>query len=465
MKRSCEKLLKNVGGGYGNYSSRKLITALRHGFTIMELVIVIAVIAVLAAVLIPTFANVTRRANQSADEQAVYQMNLALAVVEIDDRPENVADVIAVLNTEGMDLEDYSPLLSDTRFYWVKSINRIVIADGDDNVLYPEDRVELVRTAGDWYSLDGNINLNESWKENVSQNTVTLTSGEQFASFISEYNNGDSVAASVTTVNLSGTIDLGGATYSIKNQINSDLTIQGTSSSQPALITGFRDDNNSIFGQGEFAHKGYGYGIFSNIGADSEITLKNLVFENMLVKDTLEDTGTMGLIAGYVYGTLNLENVTIRNCVVEGGQKIGGIAGRVDGTLNMTDVTVENVTVSGLLEVAKIVGYVYSTASVQSQMLSVSSVNVVQNDITTPEDYISNWGPATIISPEEINEGGRLYLVTPYDKPPYSYYISSHFTDEYYWLVSNKVFTIDEQQYSMPCTSTSSNITNGQIDE
>lgn len=463
MKRSCEKLLKNVGGGYGNYSSRKLITALRHGFTIMELVIVIAVIAVLAAVLIPTFANVTRRANQSADEQAVYQMNLALAVVEIDDRPENVADVIAVLNTEGMDLEDYSPLLSDTRFYWVKSINRIVIADGDDNVLYPEDRVELVRTAGDWYSLDGNINLNESWKENVSQNTVTLTSGEQFASFISEYNNGDSVAASVTTVNLSGTIDLGGATYSIKNQINSDLTIQGTSSSQPALITGFRDDNNSIFGQGEFAHKGYGYGIFSNIGADSEITLKNLVFENMLVKDTLEDTGTMGLIAGYVYGTLNLENVTIRNSIVEGGQKIGGIAGRVNGTLNMNGVTVENVSVGGYVEVAQLVGYLNKdTSNITAQDVTVTSVNVYSTYDLAP---LVN---GTAIDPEVLAETGKLYVsenVMSDCDGTNAYYVWPCLTDDYYWLVSPKFIKIDGKTYYKPETSTSSNITNGQIVE
>lgn len=41
----------------------------KKGFTIVELVIVIAVIAILAAVLIPTFASVTNRANESAAMQ------------------------------------------------------------------------------------------------------------------------------------------------------------------------------------------------------------------------------------------------------------------------------------------------------------------------------------------------------------------------------------------------------------
>jgi len=41
----------------------------KKGFTIVELVIVIAVIAILAAVLIPTFSGVVARANQSAAQQ------------------------------------------------------------------------------------------------------------------------------------------------------------------------------------------------------------------------------------------------------------------------------------------------------------------------------------------------------------------------------------------------------------
>lgn len=37
------------------------------GFTIIELVIVVAVIAILAAVLVPTFSNVVESANASSD--------------------------------------------------------------------------------------------------------------------------------------------------------------------------------------------------------------------------------------------------------------------------------------------------------------------------------------------------------------------------------------------------------------
>ena len=51
----------------------------KKGFTIVELVIVIAVIAILAAVLIPTFASLIQKANVSKDTQLVKNLNTALA--------------------------------------------------------------------------------------------------------------------------------------------------------------------------------------------------------------------------------------------------------------------------------------------------------------------------------------------------------------------------------------------------
>lgn len=54
----------------------------KKGFTIVELVIVIAVIAILAAVLIPTFSSVISKANESA---ALQKANNALQVVTVEE--------------------------------------------------------------------------------------------------------------------------------------------------------------------------------------------------------------------------------------------------------------------------------------------------------------------------------------------------------------------------------------------
>ncbi|MBR5137093.1 MAG: type II secretion system protein [Clostridia bacterium] len=56
----------------------------KKAFTIVEMVIVIAVIAILAAVLIPTVSGVIQKANVSADQQFAASLNIQLALWEVD---------------------------------------------------------------------------------------------------------------------------------------------------------------------------------------------------------------------------------------------------------------------------------------------------------------------------------------------------------------------------------------------
>ena len=73
----------------------------KKGFTIVELVIVIAVIAILAGVLIPTFGGIIERANESAEMQkvaAAYKEAYALAMA--DDGKINTEDYNAKINAE-----------------------------------------------------------------------------------------------------------------------------------------------------------------------------------------------------------------------------------------------------------------------------------------------------------------------------------------------------------------------------
>ena len=70
----------------------------KKGFTIVELVIVIAVIAILAAVMIPTFSNVVAKANQSAAlQEARNKITDELAVEAADGVvPQNGTVVVEV---------------------------------------------------------------------------------------------------------------------------------------------------------------------------------------------------------------------------------------------------------------------------------------------------------------------------------------------------------------------------------
>ena len=82
---------------HGKMSFRK---KLRRAFTITELVIVIAVIAILAAVLIPTFSNVIENSKRSHDEQFTHEINVALSGYEATygRSPANYEELMLALN-------------------------------------------------------------------------------------------------------------------------------------------------------------------------------------------------------------------------------------------------------------------------------------------------------------------------------------------------------------------------------
>ena len=90
----------------------------KKGFTIVELVIVIAVIAILAAVLIPTFANVVEKANISAALQGGRNAYTAI-MAETNATWTNVTAVDGtthVVKASSIDLDDYIKDISSASF-------------------------------------------------------------------------------------------------------------------------------------------------------------------------------------------------------------------------------------------------------------------------------------------------------------------------------------------------------------
>lgn len=112
----------------------------KKGFTLVELVVVIAIIAILAAVMIPMFINVQKRANLSADEQTVYEMNLALAM---DEATNDVQTDVFAMRTH-MEAEGYnfsiSPFTNGYGYYWYQAVNRIVLINlSKYEIVYPSE--------------------------------------------------------------------------------------------------------------------------------------------------------------------------------------------------------------------------------------------------------------------------------------------------------------------------------------
>ena len=98
----------------------------KKGFTIVELAIVVAVIAILAAVLIPTFSGIIRRANLSADQKAVHDMNTALAIAG---NPDNIDAAIDALIENGFNGDNLVPVSKDYLFVWHKTEHNIILIE------------------------------------------------------------------------------------------------------------------------------------------------------------------------------------------------------------------------------------------------------------------------------------------------------------------------------------------------
>lgn len=120
----------------------------KRGFTILELIIVIAVIAILAAVAIPTFAGVVKKARISAKTQMAKSINTILTVEEITgEKPKSMYDAIKVMSENGFDIGELSSD-DDLLLAWVQSDNRIAVVDDELNSVYthngaalPDDKV------------------------------------------------------------------------------------------------------------------------------------------------------------------------------------------------------------------------------------------------------------------------------------------------------------------------------------
>lgn len=99
-------------------------------FTVVELVIVIAVIAVLAAVLIPTFSGIIKQANISADKAELASLNTNLAAAKVDSEIKNINDVYRVIEeTYGAEtLASFAPRSAKHGYcYWYDSAKNEVV--------------------------------------------------------------------------------------------------------------------------------------------------------------------------------------------------------------------------------------------------------------------------------------------------------------------------------------------------
>ena len=106
---------------------------LKRAFTITELVIVIAVVAILAAVLIPTFSNIIKKADESADTQLVKNLNTILSSEQTvsQEAAPTMSKALEQAQEGGYTVDKLTPT-SDGDILWEQDSNRFVLVSGGE---------------------------------------------------------------------------------------------------------------------------------------------------------------------------------------------------------------------------------------------------------------------------------------------------------------------------------------------
>ena len=165
----------------------------KKGFTLVELVIVVAVIAVLSAILIPTIGCFVEQAKETNDMATVRLLNTALVEDEAaNGKSATMTDALAAMAKKGYLVDKLTPR-STGEILWDSLNNRFALYK-DGQALYRDNTTEEIKGANLWKVLDPE-------DKTVAEIQAELNKGEY-----SYYLKGNSVAG---TFNVSTGLDVG----------------------------------------------------------------------------------------------------------------------------------------------------------------------------------------------------------------------------------------------------------------
>ena len=327
----------------------------KKGFTIVELVIVIAVIAILAAVLIPTFSNLIKKANESSDIQAVRQMNTFLTTEAIIGEVNSILDVYDIFRASGYTIENYTPIVDGNEFYYDTTLKQILYVElATGKVLFPKEyegqtKADLGHV---WLSLSMSINVEEIAPETEDSDETTdtykVSTPGQYAYIVTKLNEG--FGGKNVVIDITSDLDFDGAMIAIeKVPSGKSFTIKGNGKTLKNITANTFNQT----GEGKDSNRKYiAAGLVGRV--EGNININNLVLENVNVRET--NTGNVALVAGYIAGgESKLSNITIKDSTVIGHRSVGAVVGMLYDDIEFSGITLENVSVqtiagrSGLL--------------------------------------------------------------------------------------------------------------------
>jgi len=133
-------------------------------FTIVELVIVIAVIGVLTAVLIPTFTRLVKKSKISADTQLVKNLNVLLSADKVETTHFTYSEVLEYLSENGYKTSDIKSKVKGNEILWDLKNDLFCYFNNGEIEYYPEGlEIKKENTYNYWKIFDQAIDVNNEF--------------------------------------------------------------------------------------------------------------------------------------------------------------------------------------------------------------------------------------------------------------------------------------------------------------
>lgn len=246
---------------------------LKKGFTIVELVIVIAVIAVLAAVLIPTFTNMIKEAKVSSDTTLVKNLNTALVTDEaINGTPATMQEALDAVSGYGYSVDKLTPT-SNGDIVWDSDSNRFALNNSKGESVFKDSATTSTTGIAVWKITD----------------SLPTDSDLVYSYYLTSYSGSDITVS--TGIDLSGidtpidvTYENKGAAQTVTLNLNGgNLTVDA-----PNDTVNSYGEKEAVYVEAVDSNSFYEFGIAVRF----EITLGHIVFENSAVVPNVQVVGT-----------------------------------------------------------------------------------------------------------------------------------------------------------------------------
>ena len=300
----------------------------KKGFTIVELVIVIAVIAILAAVLIPTFASIIRKADVANDTAVAKNLNTAAISAQAD----TFDEALAAAKDSGYLIANLNATADKCYFVWEDDTNQFLLYD------LKETKIIYSNTA-----VDGDPD--ESWCFAVNnpedkQEVADVWSNVTFNTLIADIDDLEAILAAggdiyfdeslvldnnhLLEIDSTAVINLG------NSSLNTSGIVDNGDYNEPIEIGA---NGNVIINGGNISAAGQALNL-DNIKIN--VTLIAKEGSNLVINDTVFDNATYNSQMK-LEGTVTLNNVVINATKTAFDTRYGALVTLNDVKINMLD--------------------------------------------------------------------------------------------------------------------------------